>query len=89
MDDRRRVPRNRVYKGATIVANASLHDCVVRDISSLGARIATVNAGSLPERLSLALNTADTARACRVAWRTSTQVGVEFCRPDHPISGRA
>lgn len=80
MDNRRRVPRTRVYKGATIVANASLHPCVVRDISSLGARIATAGAGSLPDRFALALNTADSVRVCRVAWRTSTQLGVEFCR---------
>lgn len=80
MNNRRRVPRSGVYKGATIVANASIHPCVVRDISSLGARIAMAGADSLPDRFSLALNTADTSRACRVAWRTSTQLGVEFCR---------
>lgn len=80
MDDRRRVRRNRVYKGAHIVANASLHVCVVRDISSLGARLALSDAESLPERFSLGLDTDDTVRACRVAWRTPTQVGVEFCR---------
>jgi hypothetical protein len=69
-----------VYKGAHIVANASLHVCVVRDISSLGARLAMSGAESLPDRFSLALNSDDTVRACRVAWRSATQVGVEFCR---------
>lgn len=48
MDDRRRVRRSRVYKGAKIETNASLHDWVVRDISALGARLAAVSANSLP-----------------------------------------
>jgi hypothetical protein len=69
-----------VYKGAHIVANASLYACVVRDISSLGARLALSGAESFPDRFSLAMNTDDTVRGCRVAWRTSTQLGVEFCR---------
>lgn len=80
MDDRRRVRRSRIYKGAKILAGASLRDCVVRDISSLGARLAIESAGSIPDRFSLTFNTAGTERACRVAWRTSTQLGVEFCR---------
>jgi hypothetical protein len=80
MDERRRVRRIRVFKGAKIVANTSLHDCAVRDISSLGARLATASTDSLPDRFALALDTAGTVHACRIAWRTSTQIGIEFCR---------
>jgi hypothetical protein len=80
MDDRRRARRSRIFKGAKISVGASLCDCVVRDISSLGARLAIVGAGSIPDRFSLTFDTAGAVRACRVAWRTSTQLGVEFCR---------
>ena len=40
MDERRRVRRTRVYKSAKISMAGSLCDCIVRDISSLGARLA-------------------------------------------------
>jgi PilZ domain len=79
MDERRRVRRTRVYKGAKISMNASLADCIVRDMSSLGARLATMTACSIPDRFSLTFDTAGTTRACRVAWRSSTELGVEFC----------
>lgn len=79
MDERRRVRRIRVYKGAKISMDESLGDCIVRDISSLGARLAIMSACSVPDRFSLTFDTARTMRACRVAWRSSTEVGVEFC----------
>lgn len=78
MHERRRVPRTRIYKGAKISMNGPLGACIVRDISSLGARIAIMNACSMPDRFSLTFDVARTIRACRVAWRSSNQLGVEF-----------
>jgi hypothetical protein len=58
--------------------NGSLRDCVVRDISSLGARLALVSTVSIPDRFSLTFDDAHTLRACRVVWRSVTEIGVEF-----------
>jgi hypothetical protein len=80
MDDRRRVQRTGIYKGAKVAMDESLCDCIVRDISSLGARLSITNARSVPDRFSLTFDTARTMHACRIAWRSSTEVGVEFCR---------
>jgi hypothetical protein len=54
------------------------YDCLVRDISTLGARLEFTTTASLPDRFELAFEKAQTVRVCRVAWRTNTQVGVEF-----------
>lgn len=79
MQERRRVRRTKVYKCAKISMNGSLRDCVVRDISSLGARLALMSTCSIPDKFGLTFDAAHTMRACRVAWRSPTEVGVEFC----------
>jgi hypothetical protein len=79
MHERRRVRRTQVYKCAKISMNGSLCDCVVRDISSLGERLAMMSTCSIPDRFSLTFDAAHTMRGCRVAWRSSTEIGVEFC----------
>ena len=48
--------------------------CVVRNITSLGALVAV-----LPIVFELTFDSARTLRFCRIAWRTRTKVGVEFC----------
>lgn len=78
MNERRRVRRTSVYKCAKISTNGSLRDCVVRDISAFGARLALVSTAYLPDQFSLTFDEARTLRACRVAWRSATEIGVEF-----------
>jgi hypothetical protein len=78
-DERRRVPRIPVRMVAKVMTRQSLtYDCLVRDISTLGARLEFPTTASLPDRFELTLEKARTIRACRVAWRTNTLVGVEF-----------
>lgn len=81
MQERRRVRRTQTYKCAKITLNGSLRDCVVRDISSLGARLALVSTAYIPDDISLTFDNAHTLRACRVAWRSATEIGVEFREP--------
>jgi PilZ domain len=78
MNERRRVRRTPVYKCAKVSVNGSLHNCVVRDLSALGARLALFSTAYIPDQISLTFDEARTLRACRVAWRSSTEVGVEF-----------
>jgi len=81
MQERRRARRTPVYKCAKITANGSLRDCVVRDISSLGARLALVSTAYIPDQVALTFDNARTLRTCRVAWRSATEIGVEFREP--------
>jgi len=78
MRERRRVRRTQIYKSAKITFNGSLRDCIVRDISSIGAQLAFVSTAFIPDDFSLTFDTAHALRGCRVAWRTSTEIGVEF-----------
>ena len=81
MQERRRARRTPVYRCAKIWVNGSLRDCVVRDISSLGARLALLSTAYIPDQVSLTFDGAHTLRACRVAWRSTTEIGVEFREP--------
>jgi hypothetical protein len=57
--------------------------CEVRDISTGGARlIVFTDTSEIPDTVNLLLSTSATVRrVCRVAWRSSTEVGVEFLKP--------
>ena len=78
MREPRRVRRTQVFKSAKISMSGEYRDCIVRDISSLGARLAFVSTANIPERFSLTFDAARTLRNCCVAWRAQTEVGVEF-----------
>jgi len=80
MLERRGIVRTRVLKGAKIVLNqrSSVIDCVVRNLTNLGACVHVRNAVSLPDRFELALGTLHTRRQCAVIWRAADSVGVAF-----------
>ena len=78
MPERRRVQRTQVFKGANIVWDQSIRDCIIRDISNLGARLSLVSTACIPDRFGLTLDAGHTLRPCRAAWRIGAQIGVEF-----------
>jgi hypothetical protein len=80
-ENRRRDLRLRTLKGATIVNNGtSLINCVVRDLSTTGARIQVEGAATIPERFILVIGR-DASRqewAAQVVWRGVSELGVSF-----------
>jgi hypothetical protein len=77
--ERRRYPRIRIQKDAKVViGTASVLDCVIRDLSSTGARIEILDAAGLPEALDVTFDGGRTFRPCRLRWRSPTETGVEF-----------
>jgi hypothetical protein len=57
------------------------HGCVVSDVSETGARIDVQDSSELPDHFVLMLTSNGSARRfCRVMWRKSSQVGVQFTR---------
>ena len=60
--------------------------CQVRDISAGGARIVVFGGTkTIPDAFNLLLDpAAKVLRACKVAWRTPTELGVEFLKPAEP-----
>jgi PilZ domain len=58
---------------------APLRDCIVVDISDLGARVAVTQSQSLPNEFTILLAPfARPFRRCRLVWRVTDYVGVEF-----------
>jgi hypothetical protein len=79
VDDRRKIVRSRVLKGATIFLGSSpMIDCVVRDVTNVGARLQIAKFIDVPDVFDLTLDGGRTIRSCKIAWRTLTEAGVEF-----------
>ncbi len=79
MPERRRYHRIRIQKDAKIVVGTySVLDCVVRDLSSTGARIEIQDTADLPEAVDVTFDGGRTFRPCRLRWRSPTETGVEF-----------
>lgn len=80
MPERRRFERTKVIKAAKIVFGGceTLLDCVVCDLSIGGAGIKVANAANIPNELELTFDAGRTLRACRVAWRSDSRIGVAF-----------
>ena len=86
-DERRAHPRQRVFKRVKAVfnANGSVVDCVMRDISAGGARLACGSAALLPEHFKLVFLSEREMRDVRVAWRSLTELGVQFLSPPRKV----
>jgi len=79
MEERRKVSRTRVLKGAKmLLGKSSVIDCVARDLTNNGAGLQVPSANDLPESLGLTLDAGRSIRRCRLVWRKITKVGVEF-----------
>jgi hypothetical protein len=65
----------------TLEGGFAARPCVVRDMSSTGARITIDDPNTLPAKLRLAFaRDARTGRACEVVWRRGKSFGVKFVR---------
>jgi PilZ domain len=79
MQERRKITRTRVFKGAKLLlGKLSVIDCVVRNITSAGAGVELPNALDLPETLDVTFDGSHSFRRCRCVWRKLTRIGVEF-----------
>lgn len=65
----------------TLDGGFAARQCVVRDISTTGAKITLEGANTLPARLRLAFaRDARTGRNCQVVWRRGNSAGIKFVR---------
>ncbi|WP_244510102.1 PilZ domain-containing protein [Rhizobium sp. AC27/96] len=76
---KRQALRSRAFLGASIVLGhgTSTLDCLVKDISATGARLAVENAIAVPEVFVLRISDGRSF-LCRVRWRRINAVGVQF-----------
>jgi hypothetical protein len=80
IEEKRRVRRARVLKGAKIVfkEGASIMDCTVRNISDTGACLNVASPIGIPAKFELILDDGRPRRTCRLAWQSTDRVGVVF-----------
>ena len=79
MQERRKITRTRVLKGAQmLIGRSSVIDCVARDLTNCGAGLQVPYTRNLPESFDLTFDGGHSVRPCRLAWRTLSKTGVEF-----------
>jgi hypothetical protein len=65
----------------TLEGGFAARRCVVRDLSTTGAKITIDDPNMLPAKLRLAFSRdARTGRSCEVVWRRGKSVGIRFVR---------
>ena len=78
MSERRRSPRLRTLKGGSILfGTAAAIDCIIRNMSDIGARIEVPSVG-IPDNFTLLIKPEMRKRACQVVWRSANGLGVRF-----------
>ena len=79
MIERRTATRQRVLKQGTLAfGGGGGVDCMVRNLSSSGARIEIANPIGLPPSFTLVIKTDQILRRCHSVWSRDKQVGVAF-----------
>lgn len=78
--ERRRVPRQKSFLRGQILFNNRRNavDCLIRDISSHGARLIFSAPVTTPDMLDVHIPQKEQTLRAHVVWRSSSEVGVEF-----------
>lgn len=89
MDERRKVPRHKsLLRGRVYFNNrSSSADCLVRDISTHGARLMFGDDAKIPDVVELHIPQKDQTYRAHIIWRHGIEAGIAFAVPDqiaHP-----
>lgn len=81
--DKRLTPRRNMVINASVVFDNGRTEitCFIRNLSGTGAELEFATVESIPEGFDL-LTRGHRPEHCRVVWRTSTELGVEFIQRD-------
>jgi hypothetical protein len=80
MSEHRRESRLRTFLKGRIIFNkgASTMDCLVRDLSPSGARLALTETSTLPESFDLYIPQKDRTYRATLCWRRADGIGITF-----------
>jgi hypothetical protein len=76
--ERRATIRQRVLKAGTIEFDGGEVNCMVRNITELGAMLDVASSVRIPEHFTLALLTNRQLKVCRTVWWNKKRIGVAF-----------
>jgi hypothetical protein len=90
-NNRRSSARNRSFIRGRIQFNngQASFDCLVRDLSQTGARLAVTGSAPLPDVFELLLPSRDARFRAQVRWRHADEIGVAFLNADAPLGATA
>ncbi len=80
--DKRQGQRRRTFKGGKIFFNhdRSVIDCTVKNLSKSGAALLVESTIGIPDEFNLVISPDNIREACKIIWKTDTQIGVSFVR---------
>ncbi|MEO8317002.1 MAG: PilZ domain-containing protein [Bradyrhizobium sp.] len=79
MIERRTTQRHRVLKQGTLAfSGGGSTDCMVRNLSSSGARIEIASPVGLPEQFTLVIVADAFKRHCHTVWSADRRIGIAF-----------
>jgi hypothetical protein len=78
MIERRRAPRHRVLKGATVAFDGIGIDCTVRNLSETGAALDFSSPVGVPSSFVLTISSDRLVRRCHPVWSNDRRIGVAF-----------
>ena len=80
MQERRNFHRGRTYLFGRIAFNNrfSTMDCLVRNMSQIGAKLTLSSTVMIPEQFDLNIRNKGDSRHARLIWRSDTELGVAF-----------
>jgi PilZ domain-containing protein len=87
MIERRRAPRHRVLKGATVAFDGIGIDCTVRNLSETGAALDFAGPISVPPSFMLTISSDRLVRRCHPVWSNDSRIGVAFDDADVAPNG--
>lgn len=81
--------RKRTLKEAKVIlTDSTVMDCLVRDISEGGARLAFGDAFTLPKEFRLLVVSTNTVFPARLLWQRGLTAGIGFTGPEEPAPAR-
>ena len=78
MEERRSTLRQRVFKAGTIEFDGSGIDCIIRNMSPLGATLDVPTPVGIPHEVTLYIVSRHERQNCHIVWRKEKRLGVAF-----------
>jgi len=78
MVERRALPRQRVFKAGTIEFDGTGVDCIVRNLSAVGAGLEVASPAGIPHEITLSIRSCEIRRHAYIVWRKEKRLGVAF-----------
>jgi hypothetical protein len=80
MQERRAIPRHRVFKAGSIEFDGASLDCTIRNLSPAGAALDVESSAGFPHEITLNIASRHTRRPAFVVWRRERRVGIMFAQ---------